>query len=71
MDAWIIAHKIPLGGWLQSGLDVLNNHAGGFFDFISLVLGALINALLVGLLYGAMLPMLPIAPSRMCCTVSM
>jgi glycine betaine/proline transport system permease protein len=51
MDDWITAHKIPLGGWLRSGLDVLNNHAAGFFDFISFVLGALINALLVALLW--------------------
>ncbi|HEY5081118.1 MAG TPA: choline ABC transporter permease subunit [Bauldia sp.] len=51
MDQWITAHKIPLGGWLQNGLDVLNDHAEGFFDFISLVLGALINALLSGLLW--------------------
>jgi glycine betaine/proline transport system permease protein len=51
VDDWITGHKIPLGAWLRSGLDVLNNHAEGFFDFISLVLGALINALLVGLLW--------------------
>jgi glycine betaine/proline transport system permease protein len=51
VDQWITAHKIPLGGWLQNGLDVLNDHAEGFFDFISLVLGALINALLSGLLW--------------------
>jgi glycine betaine/proline transport system permease protein len=51
MDDWITAHKIPLGGWLRSGLDVLNYHAAGFFDFVSFVLGALINALLVALLW--------------------
>ncbi|HVY18710.1 MAG TPA: choline ABC transporter permease subunit [Bauldia sp.] len=51
MDDWITAHKIPLGGWLRSGLDVLNTHAAGFFDFVSFVLGALINALLVALLW--------------------
>jgi glycine betaine/proline transport system permease protein len=51
MDDWITGHKIPLGAWLRSGLDVLNNHAEGFFDFISLVVGALINVLLVSLLW--------------------
>ena len=51
MDDWITGHKIPLGAWLRSGLDVLNDHAEGFFDFVSLVLGALINGLLVGLLW--------------------
>ena len=51
MDDWITGHKIPLGAWLRSGLDILNNHAEGFFDFISLVVGALINVLLVGLLW--------------------
>ena len=51
MDEWITAHKIPLGAWLRSALDVLNDHAQGFFDSVSLVLGGLINALLVGLLW--------------------
>ena len=49
MDNWITAHKIPLGAWLRSALDVLNNHAEGFFDFITLVVGWLIEALLVAL----------------------
>jgi len=51
MDDWITGHKIPLGSWLRSGLDVLNNHAAGFFDFISFVLGGLINGLLLALLW--------------------
>lgn len=51
MDDWITGHKIPLGGWLRSGLDVLNDHAASAFDFISLVVGALINAFLAGLLW--------------------
>jgi glycine betaine/proline transport system permease protein len=51
MDDWITGHKIPLGAWLRSGLDVLNDHAEGFFDFITLVVGALINGLLVALLW--------------------
>jgi glycine betaine/proline transport system permease protein len=51
MDDWITGHKIPLGAWLRSALDVLNSHAAGLFDFISFVLGGLINALLVALLW--------------------
>ncbi|MEJ0011023.1 MAG: choline ABC transporter permease subunit [Bauldia sp.] len=51
MDDLITSHKIPLGNWLRAGLDILNFHAAGVFDFISLVLGGLINALLIGLLW--------------------
>jgi len=42
---WITEHKIPIGAWLKSFVDLLNEHAQGLFDFIALVLGGLISAL--------------------------
>jgi glycine betaine/proline transport system permease protein len=48
---WITSHKIPLGSWLKYIVDLLNTHAQGFFDFISTVLGALIDAITNGLLW--------------------
>jgi glycine betaine/proline transport system permease protein len=48
---WITAHKIPLGSWLQSVVDLLNTHAQGFFDTVSLVLGALIASFTQALLF--------------------
>ena len=49
MEDWITANKIPIGGWLKSVVDFLNLHAQGLFDFISLVLGGIIEGLLTGL----------------------
>jgi glycine betaine/proline transport system permease protein len=46
MENWITEHKIPLGAWLKAVVDFLNTHAQGFFDFIILVLGSIIDALL-------------------------
>ena len=46
MEDWITEHKIPLGAWLKSVVDFLNLHAQGFFDFIILVLGSIIDGLL-------------------------
>ena len=37
MYDWLTQHKIPLGAWLKDFVDLLNNHAQGLFDFISLV----------------------------------
>jgi glycine betaine/proline transport system permease protein len=51
MYDWLTEHKIPLGAWLRDFVDLLNNHAQGFFDFISLVLGAMIDGLTDGLLF--------------------
>ena len=51
MDDWITGHKIPLGAWLKSFVDFLNRHAQGFFDFVTLVLGSIIDALLTFLLW--------------------
>jgi glycine betaine/proline transport system substrate-binding protein len=45
VDAWIARHKIPLGAWLSTGVDYLTAHAQGFFDLVSMVLGAVIAAL--------------------------
>ena len=59
MDDWITAHKIPLGAWLKSIVDFLNRHAQGLFDFITLVLGSIIEALLTVL--GWFPPLLLIA----------
>ncbi len=48
---WITSHKIPLGAWLKTIVDLLNTHAQGFFDFISTVLSAVIEAITSGLLW--------------------
>jgi len=42
---WITEHKIPIGAWLKAFVDFLNEHAAWLFDFISLVLGTLIDSL--------------------------
>ncbi|KTR05398.1 ABC transporter permease [Aureimonas ureilytica] len=46
---WLTNHKIPLGVWLRDLVNGLTSHAQGFFDTISLVLGALIDGLTAGL----------------------
>ena len=46
MEDWLTAHKIPLGAWIREVVDFLNPHAAGFFDFVTLVLGAIIDGLL-------------------------
>jgi glycine betaine/proline transport system permease protein len=51
MDEWITSHKIPLGAWLKTVVDFLNRNAQGLFDFITLVLGSIIDALLAVLLW--------------------
>jgi glycine betaine/proline transport system permease protein len=51
MEDWLTAYKIPLGAWLKNLVDLLNEHAQGFFDFISLVLGAVIDGLTTALLW--------------------
>lgn len=45
MYDWITEHKIPIGAWLKAFVDFLNEHAAWLFDFISLVLGTLIDSL--------------------------
>lgn len=46
---WLTNHKIPLGVWLRDLVNGMTSHAQGFFDTISLVLGALIDGLTAGL----------------------
>ncbi|MBL4289138.1 choline ABC transporter permease subunit [Vibrio fluvialis] len=38
-------HKIPLGSWMETGVDWLTLHASGFFDAISFLLESIIMAL--------------------------
>ena len=59
MYDWLTEHKIPLGQWMKSLIDFLTQNASGVFDFISLVLGTLIDGLTNLLL--AFPPMLAIA----------
>jgi glycine betaine/proline transport system permease protein len=51
MFDWLTSHKIPLGAWLKSVVDFLTTNAQGFFDFISYVLGGVIEAMTDGLLW--------------------
>lgn len=43
---WLTDNKLPLGKWIKNLVDLLNDHAAGFFDWISLVLGGLIEGLI-------------------------
>jgi len=52
MDTWLIHHKIPLGKWLSGGVDFATTYGQGFFDFVSLVLGGMID----GLTYALLIP---------------
>jgi glycine betaine/proline transport system permease protein len=45
MYDWLVDHKIPLGSWVKSFVDLLNEHAQVVFDFVSLVIGAWIDGL--------------------------
>ncbi len=49
MFDWLVDHKIPLGSWLQVGVDFLNDHAQFFFDFVSSALSAMVAAVTAGL----------------------
>jgi glycine betaine/proline transport system permease protein len=51
MVDWLTDHKIPLGAWLKSGVDFLNEYAQGFFDFITDWLGWIIDSMVDGLLW--------------------
>jgi glycine betaine/proline transport system permease protein len=51
MYDWLTSHKIPIGAWLKTFVDALNEHGQGFFDFVSLVLGSLIDGLTSALLF--------------------
>ena len=43
---WLTDNKIPLGKWTKSFVDLLNEHAAGFFNLISDVLGFQIEGLI-------------------------
>ena len=43
---WLTGNKLPLGNWIADGVDLLNEHAAGFFDFIAMVVGGSIDALI-------------------------
>jgi len=43
---WLTENKIPLGAWIKSFVEFLNDNAAWFFDFISDVLGFTINGLI-------------------------
>ena len=45
MEEWITGHKLPLGAWAKAGIDWINANFAGFFDLVSLVLGAVLDAL--------------------------
>jgi glycine betaine/proline transport system permease protein len=51
MVEWITSNKIPLGVWLKDFVAFLNRYAQGFFDFVSLVLGSIIEGLLEVMLW--------------------
>ena len=50
MYSWLTEHKIPLGSTIKTVVDFLNQHAQWLFDWISLVLGTMIDGLTVCLL---------------------
>jgi choline ABC transporter permease protein len=41
-NRWVVAHKIPLGLWLNTVVDYATRHAQSFFDLVSLGLGKMI-----------------------------
>ncbi len=43
---WLTDNKIPIGAWIKSFVDILNDNAAWFFDFIADVLGLAINGLI-------------------------
>ena len=48
---WLTDNKIPIGAWCKSFVDVLNDNAAWFFDFIADVLGLAINGLIDAMLW--------------------
>jgi glycine betaine/proline transport system permease protein len=43
---WLTDNKVPLGAWINSLVELLNDNAAWFFDLIADVLGFLINGLI-------------------------
>lgn len=60
MYDWLTDHKIPLGTWLRDLVDLLNDHAQGFFDLVSLVLGTAIDGLTDLLLFLSPFLLIPV-----------
>lgn len=52
MEDWLTENKLPLGAWLKSGVDALNDNAQGFFDLLPSSLMWIIEGL-TGLLLSA------------------
>ncbi|SLN36827.1 choline ABC transporter permease subunit [Oceanibacterium hippocampi] len=48
---WLTSHKIPLGRWIEDGVDVVYEHSFWFFDAISTGLGFVIEGLIAILLW--------------------
>ncbi|MDX1605688.1 MAG: choline ABC transporter permease subunit [Candidatus Competibacterales bacterium] len=46
---WLTEYRLPLGEWIEAGVDGLNTHAAGFFNTVSDVLDFLIEGLIDGL----------------------
>jgi glycine betaine/proline transport system permease protein len=42
---WVVGHKIPIGMWLNKGVEFATHHAQGFFDAVSAGLGSVIALL--------------------------
>lgn len=60
MYDWFTDHKIPLGVWLRDVVGLLNDHAQGFFDLVSLVLGSVIDGLTEVLLFLSPFLLIPL-----------
>jgi glycine betaine/proline transport system permease protein len=45
MYEWLTQHKIPLGSWVKSFVDLLNDNAQSVFDLISIAVGTTIDGL--------------------------
>jgi glycine betaine/proline transport system permease protein len=48
---WLSHNKIPLGLWIKNLVDLLNQHAQGFFNLVSLVLDTAVNSVTAALLW--------------------
>jgi glycine betaine/proline transport system permease protein len=58
---WLTHNKIPLGIWIKNLVDLLNQHAQGFFNLVSLVLGTAVNSVTAALLWLPPLAVVAIA----------
>jgi glycine betaine/proline transport system permease protein len=58
---WLSHNKIPLGLWIKNLVDLLNQHAQGFFNLVSLVLGTAVNSVTAALLWLPQLVVIALA----------